>query len=91
MHLLQRTRRKEASYAITTDIWSGQTEEYSLAACCHCGLHFRIRPGSGVLRGWCSLCSQITCGKKACQPCVPFEKRLALEHARVQLLKSLGL
>lgn len=91
MHLLHHTRRKEAGYILVTDTVTGAVrEEHSTAQCCHCGLHFRVRPGSGTVRGWCSLCSQITCGKRTCQSCVPFEKRLALEHARAQLLRALG-
>ena len=91
MHLLHRVRRKEASYSLVLDQGTGRKEEYSLSQCCHCALHFRIRPGSGVVRGWCSLCSQPTCGKRTCQSCVPFEQRLARDHARAQIMRALGL
>lgn len=46
--------------------------------CCHCGGHFVYRKGSGTDRGFCTLCNQMTCGKKACDPHVPFEKKLDL-------------
>ncbi len=48
--------------------------------CCpHCGMHFVMRKGSGVRRGFCMKCGGITCGKPECGPCIPIEARL--EHA----------
>lgn len=91
MHLLHYTRYKTAGYILVTNTLGDVTEEHETSQCCHCGLHFRIRPGSGVVRGWCTLCAQITCGRGVCQSCLPFEKRLALEHARARLLLALGL
>ena len=91
MHLLERTRHQTAGYILVTDTVSGKTlEEFDVARCCHCQLIWRIRPGSGVVRGWCTLCSEPTCGRMACQSCVPFERRLMLDHARTQLLQALG-
>ena len=90
MHLLQHSRRKESGYILVTDTVTGVVmEEHATAQCCHCGLHWRIRPGSGIVRGWCTLCAQPTCGSRRCQSCVPFEKRLALEHARARLVQAL--
>jgi hypothetical protein len=43
--------------------------------CCHCGAHHRIRPGSGILRGWCHRCSAFFCGP-SCEPCVPTEQMI---------------
>ncbi len=91
MHLLHRTRRQTASYSILTGPDDAVLEEFDLAQCCHCGLHFRIRPGSGMTRGWCTMCGQITCGSIRCQSCEPFEKKLQREWARARLLQALGL
>jgi hypothetical protein len=44
--------------------------------CCHCGAHFVSVHGSGTQRGFCLRCTQVTCGGKACDPCVPFEKKV---------------
>ncbi len=44
--------------------------------CCHCGKHFIMIKGSGVLRGWCMKCSRITCGTIECCKCVPYEKQI---------------
>ena len=46
--------------------------------CAHCGGHFDMVKGSGKLRGYCTKCGHITCGKYECCTCVPFEKKLDL-------------
>lgn len=46
--------------------------------CCHGGEHFVSVRGSGNKRGWCMNCNAMTCGAPACDPCLPFEKRLDL-------------
>lgn len=44
--------------------------------CCHCGNHFVSIKGSGKIRGYCTLCNNITCGAPACDVHVPFEAKL---------------
>ena len=44
--------------------------------CCHCGKHFVSIKGSGKVRGFCMCCHKITCGARACDPCIPFEKKI---------------
>ena len=44
--------------------------------CCHCQCHFVSVKGSGKIRGFCMRCGKITCGKLACDTCIPFEKKL---------------
>ena len=44
--------------------------------CCHCGSHFVPARGSGIKRGFCLLCGQVTCGGPKCDDHVPFEKKL---------------
>ena len=45
--------------------------------CCHCSAHWVRQPGSGTLRGYCSRCNAVVCGKQACmETCVPFEQWL---------------
>lgn len=46
--------------------------------CCHCGGHFISIRGSKKVRGYCMSCCSITCGKKECDPCVPFQKKIDL-------------
>lgn len=46
--------------------------------CCHGGEHWVVRRGSGIRRGFCMSCQKPTCGKPACDPCIPFEKKLDL-------------
>lgn len=46
--------------------------------CCHCGAHFVFVKGSGVLRGFCTKCHDITCGKIDCCKCEPYEKKIEL-------------
>ncbi len=47
-------------------------------ACCHCGSHWVVKPGSGTVRGFCYGCHDHTCGNPACDACLPMEKRLDL-------------
>ena len=91
MHLLQRTRRQTAGYILVTGLDGRVREEYDTAVCCHCQQSFRIVPGSGTTRGWCTLCGQTTCGKQACQPCVPFERKIAAQEQRQRLFEAIGL
>lgn len=53
----------------------------STKQCCHCGCHFVMIKGSGKLRGFCTKCAEVTCGKIGCCTCVPFEKKLELVEA----------
>jgi len=46
--------------------------------CCHCNGHFLSMRGSGARRGFCMRCMKTTCGKKTCDSCIPFEKKLEL-------------
>jgi len=63
-------------------------ERAMTAQCCHCGGHFVVRKGSKRLRGFCSNCSQVTCGAPGCNPCIPFEKKLDLyEKKRLAVLR----
>ena len=43
--------------------------------CVHCGRHFRLQPGSGRVRGFCSRCNGPVCGPD-CAECVPAEQQL---------------
>lgn len=46
--------------------------------CCHCNAHFLSVRGSRIIRGFCMRCYSITCGKKECDVCIPFEKKISL-------------
>ena len=51
--------------------------------CRHCGHHFTMVRGSGVLRGFCRNCMGVTCGREDCMTgCMPTEKRLDLMEKR---------
>ena len=63
--------------------------ERDTVQCVHCNAHYIVRPGSGKRRGWCTLCAGATCGKEACIPCVPFEKKLEAFEARERLMALL--
>jgi hypothetical protein len=65
------------------------TQEADTLQCCHCNAHYVVRPGSGKRRGWCALCAGTTCGKPACVPCIPFERKLDAQEARERSLRSL--
>lgn len=44
--------------------------------CPHCNGHFVSIKGSGIKRGYCTMCGGVTCGKQKCDRCTPFEKKL---------------
>ena len=50
--------------------------------CVHGGEQFISIRGSGIRRGWCLRCRGVTCGKAACDPCIPFEAKLDYVEAR---------
>jgi hypothetical protein len=66
-----------AGYNVLIDRESDKVlAEFESARCGHCGGHFRIVPGSGRTRGWCSACG-VTCGAAACATHVEhWEQRL---------------
>ena len=45
--------------------------------CVHCGGHWRVEPGSGKIRGFCTNCNGPVCGP-GCEKCVPIEKQLEI-------------
>lgn len=63
-------------YVIIADPDAPRPLEFETLCCVHCGGHFRKVPGSGTKRGWCGCCAGVTCGKPACDPCAPLEKRI---------------
>mgnify|MGYP001608604678 CR=1 FL=1 len=71
-------------------LWEGDTRvERDSLTCCHCHYAWFVTPGSGNQRGWCLSCMGPTCGKGACQPCVPFLKKLEQEESRQRLIRSI--
>jgi hypothetical protein len=62
--------------------FDGKIIEMDSLQCCHCNVHYHVRPGSGKQRGWCTMCSQPTCGRSACAVCVPFERKLVAQERR---------
>lgn len=80
--------RHAHSYAVLTAA-DGTRQEYDRLSCCHCKVFWTVQPGSGNQRGYCTMCSAVTCGAVACQPCVPFEKKLLALEARERLMAAL--
>lgn len=67
--------KKESGYVQITDPITGNIERET-KMCCHCGMHWIMQPGSGRTRGWCMKCNGVTCGKKKCDSCYPYEEQL---------------
>ena len=57
-------------------IFQNGVEVASTMQCCHCGAHYVSRKGSGIRRGFCLRCMQVTCGKQECIECKPFAAEL---------------
>lgn len=49
--------------------------EVKTLQCVHCGGHWIPRPGSGMVRGFCTRCNGPICGP-GCAECVPEEQML---------------
>lgn len=82
---LQRTSpgRVAGSVTISGPLLSGQEPEAETRMCIHCQMHFIIRPGSGISRGFCMNCDGVTCGKQKCETeCTHFEKMIELLEGR---------
>lgn len=55
----------------------GGYDEAETVQCVHCQAHWFIKPGSGILRGFCQRCVGPTCGKRNCTvKCVPAERMI---------------
>jgi len=75
-HIRRHTVRKPAG---TFQILGEFTDhEMDTQQCCHCGEHFLVVAGSGITRGFCLRCNQVTCGAQWCQACIPWEQKLEL-------------
>ena len=62
---------------ITISEPDGSLVEQETLQCVHCQMHWVIRPGSGILRGFCLRCAGPTCGKQNCtERCVPAERMI---------------
>lgn len=63
------TSLRSSGYEITTPLDSDKVIEGDTKQCCHCGCHWTIRPGSGIVRGYCYRCNDLTCGHISCDTC----------------------
>lgn len=79
-------RRADGYACLTT---AEGVKERDTQQCCHCSGHFNVVPGSGKVRGWCTLCNRVTCGQPACNEHFPFEKRMDL-YEKGRLLDLMG-
>ncbi len=85
---------KHSSLRPKGHIWiygDGPTLEYDTFMCVHCQRHQKVTPGSGRKRGWCSNCNGPTCGKKNCDTCIHWEKKLDLSEAGIPVYDLLNL
>lgn len=73
--MFQHTARKVGGVIISTDL-DGNSHEQDTMQCCHCNNHWVVQPGSGTIRGFCTLCNARHCGSPGCMECLPFEKRM---------------
>jgi len=81
--------RRAKGYVLITGP-DGLTDEGETLQCVHCGMHWRVQPGSGRKRGFCLRCDGPTCGKPACEArCVPFERAIEEMEGRQALDRAL--
>ena len=79
--MYEHSTRRAKGYAVWTEPGQRLIERDTLQ-CVHCGGHWLVEPGSGIKRGWCTLCSGPHCGGQGCWTCTPFERRLEQEERR---------
>lgn len=70
--MYEATARKPHGYSVTTG--PDKVQEADSLQCCHCGCHWQVVRGSGIKRGFCMKCMQVTCGSPRCNSCLPQEK-----------------
>lgn len=58
-------------------------------SCAHCGKTWHVKPGSGTHRGWCFKCNAPTCGSRACQTCLPWERQMEIMEQRHRLWQEM--
>lgn len=81
---LKHSVRHPKGYFIITGP-AGLCDEGETLQCVHCGMHWKVEPGSGRKRGFCLQCGGPTCGKKECEiKCLPFEKAMEQAEARAR-------
>ena len=77
MPIQRSTLYRSHGLMVLTDIDTGKTLfESDLHQCCHCQFTWQYKPGSGIRRGLCKRCGDITCGRTACDTCYPHEQQL---------------
>ena len=76
--MYEHSARKPDGCSIIFDPAAGGEVHTDTKMCCHCGQHFPYKAGSGRIRGWCTRCNAMTCGKPECHECFPIEQRLDL-------------
>ena len=50
----------------------------------------KVRPGSGILRGYCRMCDGLTCGRRGCMSHNPLEKQIEAEERADYLQRVRG-
>ena len=69
-------RRPHGHFQIVGD---GYRIDGDTLQCCHCGKQFIPVKGSGIERGFCMTCHDVTCGDPICNKrCLPQEKFLQM-------------
>ncbi|KKN54907.1 hypothetical protein LCGC14_0588000 [marine sediment metagenome] len=85
------TARRAMGYVTITDP-SATTQEWDTMMCIHCQYHWRVIPGSGIERGWCTSCNGALCGKAKCMAtCRHWEKFIEQIEARGRVKNNLRL
>jgi len=81
-------RKPHGSFLITGPEINHPLEGDTLQ-CCHCGMHWIPIKGSGIKRGWCQKCMQVTCGKPQCHTCIPQEKMLDMIEKKAGIVNKI--
>jgi hypothetical protein len=91
MAFLEHSVRHALGYFVVTDNETDRVlDEGETLMCMHCQFHWKVKPGSGITRGWCWKCGGPTCGKQACEgACLHWEKALELFESGRLLDRSL--
>jgi hypothetical protein len=71
-------RKPHGNFSIIDPASPSPVLEGDTLRCCHCGMHWIPIKGSGIQRGFCMKCMDVTCGKPQCISCLPHDKMLDL-------------
>ena len=86
---------RSKAYFLGTLPEKDRATEGEMLQCIHCQFTWKVQPGSGIKRGWCSSCGGVTCEKptcnKHCGGMLHFMRQIEASESKSRWLAKLGI